>query len=191
MSREQKIDLLKLKELVEKSDSYSELNRLLDWPVNGSSNIKLKKIILDNNIDISHFSRMKSRIIKYPKKAKICPVCGKEFIERIGSPREKKTCSHSCSNTFFKSGVNHPNWSDSSYRSTCFVVHEKKCVVCGEEKVIEVHHFDKNKANNSVGNLIPLCPTHHKYCHSKYYFEILEILEEYRKQFIETDIKES
>ena len=80
---------------------------------------------------------------------KQCPVCDTLFITGKGSPREKMTCSYSCSNTYFRSGINNPNWKEDSYRSTCFHFHKKECVVCGENKVVEVHHLDENPKNNN------------------------------------------
>ena len=57
-------------------------------------------------------------------------------------------------------------------------------MICGEDKIIDVHHYDENKKNNSKENLIPLCPTHHMYWHSKYKFIIEETVNEYRDNFI-------
>lgn len=36
------------------------------------------------------------------------------------------------------------------------------------DKIVEVHHFDGNNTNNTPENLMPLCPTHHRYWHSRY-----------------------
>jgi len=38
----------------------------------------------------------------------------------------------------------------------------KECVVCGFDKIVDIHHIDKNKQNNSPKNLIGLCPNHHR-----------------------------
>ena len=114
---------------------------------------------------------------------KQCPVCDTLFITGKGSPREKMTCSYSCSNTYFRSGINNPNWKEDSYRSTCFHFHKKECVVCGENKVVEVHHLDENPKNNSPSNLIPLCPTHHQYWHSRYKEEIEQIVIDYITEY--------
>lgn len=78
------------------------------------------------------------------------------------------TCSHGCSNTHFRSGENNGNYKGEHYRTVCFDTHEKKCIVCGEDKIVAVHHYDENHNNNDIYNLIPLCPTHHQYVHSKY-----------------------
>ena len=56
----------------------------------------------------------------------------------------------------------------SSYVDICFTYHKRECVVCGEFRCVEVHHLDSNRKNNSPLNLVPLCPTHHRFWHSKY-----------------------
>jgi hypothetical protein len=43
----------------------------------------------------------------------------------------------------------------------------KCCVLCGFDKMVELHHLDHNKENNSEENLIGICPNHHKMIHSK------------------------
>ena len=97
-----------------------------------------------------------------PENKRTCPQCGKDFSGK------STTCSRACANSYFRSGDNHPNWREEQYRSTCFLHHEKECVVCGEDKIVEVHHLDENRKNNDPSNLIPLCPTHHKYWHSRF-----------------------
>jgi predicted nucleic acid-binding Zn ribbon protein len=105
-----------------------------------------------------------------PTNHKLCEICGSTFVG--GSV----TCSTACANTKFRSGPNNPNWKDESssdsrsvaYRSTCFHYHEKKCVVCPEAIMVEVHHMDEDHTNNNPENLIPLCPTHHQYWHSRH-----------------------
>ena len=93
---------------------------------------------------------------------KNCQVCGNTFTGK------KQTCSYACSNTRFRSGENNGNWKQETYRTTCFLHHEKKCVICDEDKIVEVHHLNEDKTDNRPENLIPLCPTHHQYFHSKY-----------------------
>lgn len=66
-----------------------------------------------------------------------------------------------------------------NYRELCFRHHEKKCVVCGEEKVVSVHHIDEDHSNNDPKNLVPLCPTHHQYVHSRFKDEVEPIIENY------------
>jgi HNH endonuclease len=97
-----------------------------------------------------------------PINKKLCPVCNNTFSSK------STTCSYACSNKHFRSGENNGNWKEDAYRSTCFEYHRKECIICKEENLVEVHHLDENHMNNSPENLIPLCPTHHQYWHSKY-----------------------
>jgi hypothetical protein len=93
---------------------------------------------------------------------KQCPICSKKYLGNT------KTCSYSCSNKFFRTGENNGNWKQDTYQSTCFLHHKKECVVCGEDKIVAVHHLNENHKDNRPENLIPLCPTHHQYFHSRY-----------------------
>ena len=43
----------------------------------------------------------------------------------------------------------------------------KECVVCGFNKITELHHIDMNHDNNSFDNLTCLCPNHHKMVHHR------------------------
>lgn len=36
-----------------------------------------------------------------------------------------------------------------------------RCQICISETDLRIHHIDKNPSNNSMNNLIVLCPTHH------------------------------
>lgn len=116
------------------------------------------------------------------KRRKPCPVCGKLFAKYPSD--EKITCSNKCKNTYFRMGENHPNWKEASYRTTCFLYHEKKCVVCGEQNIVEVHHLDEIKEHNEPENLIPLCPTHHQYWHSRFKHLVEPKIVEYLKRGI-------
>ena len=114
-----------------------------------------------------------------PSNLKPCPVCDKP----IKAFKTGATCSSGCANTLFRTGPNHGNWSDKQYRSTCFHYHEKKCVVCAECNIVEVHHMDEDHNNNSPDNLIPLCPTHHQYFHSSFRSLVEPIILEYLKSW--------
>lgn len=112
---------------------------------------------------------------------KTCPVCNVEFSTKY---KKQITCGYSCSNTYFRSGLDNPNWKGTDYRAVCFLHHEKKCVICGEEKIVGVHHYDYNNKNNDPGNLIPMCPTHHQYVHSRYKDKVIDKVNEYRDNWI-------
>jgi len=168
-------------DVVKKSKSKSDILKGLNLKDNGRVRKHLDQLINEFNIDLTILKKNKRINSKFIEK--ICPICGNIF-ETTKTNREKTTCSYGCSNTFFRSGSNNPNWKDETYRTTCFLYHEKKCVVCGEDKIVDVHHYDENKKNNNKENLIPLCPTHHMYWHSKYKFVIEKKVNEYRDNFI-------
>ena len=100
------------------------------------------------------------------KPIKECPVCCTKHT-KSGTTR-----SYSCSNSHFRRGNNHPDRKIKTYRHICFDAHGKKCIVCGEEKIVAVHHLNHDRSDNSPENLVPLCPTHHQYVHSRYNNEI-------------------
>lgn len=53
----------------------------------------------------------------------------------------------------------------------------KKCIICGFDKIVELHHLDGNHNNNSKENFIGLCPNHHKMIHSEEFKEdIIKLL---------------
>jgi hypothetical protein len=126
---------------------------------------------------------------KNPKNAalyKSCPVCKKKFYSK------STTCSYSCSNVHFRhsrpGGLRHVDDNmlaeRGDYRSLCFRYHDKKCVICGEDKIVAVHHINENHNDNRIENLIPLCPTHHQYCHSNYKNLVEKQIEEYITNWI-------
>jgi hypothetical protein len=106
---------------------------------------------------------------------KLCPVCN---TTHTGGG---VTCSYACSNTHFRTGKNHPNYNKSgkSYRAICFEYHKKECLVCGEDKMVAVHHVNEDHTDNDPSNLVPMCPTHHQYMHSRYKDEYKSLVEQY------------
>lgn len=99
-----------------------------------------------------------------PLNIKECPNCSKP----IKNFSKNLACSKRCSNLLW------PRRLTTTYRGICFKFHKKACCVCDESRIVEVHHFDGNNKNNDPVNLVPLCPTHHKYWHSKYKHLILD-----------------
>lgn len=173
-------------EIIKECYSYSDICRILNISNNGTGMKKVKKIINDYNLDIKHFDNgYGKRNIKYERISKKCPICGNIFEALSGHKKEKTTCSHSCSNTYYRSGKDNPNWKEEStqYRNKCFEFHKKECIICKEDKIVEVHHLDENRENNRIDNLIPLCPTHHKYWHSSYKSEIEDKVYIYINEF--------
>jgi hypothetical protein len=111
----------------------------------------------------------------------LCKICNNPIKKYKTS---KGTCSHACSNKHFRVGLTNGNYKGKRYRTICFAHHKKQCVVCGENKIVTVHHYDHDHTNDEPANLIPLCPTHHQYVHSRYKKHVLPIIEQYRQTFI-------
>ena len=170
ITKEQAIDL------VANSVSKSEVARKLGKHPNQLGLKLVNELIERYSLDISHFSQ-KAAIDKFTRKyeliQKTCPVCNNIFTERKGHVREKVTCSRACSNTYFRSGENNPNYkaekSEWGYRKICFSKWKKECIICGFDKVVDVHHLDHNNKNNDINNLVPLCPNHHMMLHTTKY----------------------
>lgn len=116
------------------------------------------------------------------KEFRECPICKKNFS--CFSREKKMTCSYACSNKKFRTGRNNGNWNENRYKTTCFLHHKKECIICGESKIVEVHHYNKNHKDNRPENLVPLCPTHHQYVHSRFFVEIEEKIHKYVRQFL-------
>jgi len=58
----------------------------------------------------------------------------------------------------------------------------KECAICKFNKVVDLHHIDHNHSNNSIENLVGLCPNHHKLIHvERYRLEIMEMLKQIGK----------
>jgi hypothetical protein len=135
---------------------------------------RLQKIIETCNIDVSHFTPGVGKSTRgvNSKERRECPVC-KNIFETF-KRFKKKTCSYSCANTYFRASEKHPNWKpysekprkSSIAKRICLKYHKKECIICKESLVIDIHHYDENCSNNLPENLIPLCPTHHRYMHT-------------------------
>lgn len=148
-------------ELVSQCHSFAELTRKLGRSPHSRINRQLKEKLTKNKMSFGHFT-LNGVVPKiFPEKT--CPICKTPFTPKYEN--EQITCSYSCSNTYFARKRN-PN--PKRYTTICWHHHEKKCVVCGENKIVAVHHMDENKKNNDPKNLVPLCPTHHGYWHSRY-----------------------
>ena len=130
---------------------------------------KCEKLIGTNNYN-KHISICEGK--------KICPVCSTEFVGK------STTCSYSCSNKHFRTGEDNGNWKQDTYQTTCWLYHGKKCLICEEEKIVTVHHVNEDHSDNRPENLVPLCPTHHQYVHSRYRNEVQPIIEEYVKNYL-------
>ena len=120
------------------------------------------------------------------------PMFGKKRLDIIGdkNPMRQKDIKEKHLNavnnlerrekhSLLMSGSGNPNWQngksfepyDSNFndklKDTIKKIHNYKCFSCSiDNKNLDIHHIDKNKKNNNIDNLIPLC----KKCHGKLHF---------------------
>lgn len=148
---------------------------------NGKYHTKSFKEAQSNKLD-----RMWGAVLSHKK---LCQCCEKEFLW-VGRKNTKdyakvRFCSRSCANNRqkvwdnkIKDGESNGKWV--RYRQLAFRHHGEKCIVCGFNKIVEVHHLDHDRNNNVKENLVPLCPNHHMMIHrSKFADEILKEIKGY------------
>jgi hypothetical protein len=141
---------------------------------------KIECAVCKREISNTNFKRHKEACGK-SKDFGTCPVCGKAV--QYG----RTTCSYSCSNTFFRTGEDNGSYKSDDkamYRTVCFRHHKKKCIICDENKIVAVHHYDENRSNNDWKNLIPMCPTHHSYMCSRWKHLIEEKVDKYHQNCV-------
>lgn len=118
------------------------------------------------------------RKISWKPKLEICKRCNRE------KPLHAKGLCKGCYNTVFRLDYN-KNWNYQNRHNIDLETYKKitqKCAICGFEKIIDLHHLDCNKENNSLNNLIGLCPNHHKMIHHSFFRE--EILSQLKEKGI-------
>ncbi len=176
------------KQLVSTLDTKAKIYKHFDVPCNGTYTRLINKKIYESGAILATRNRF-----KYKPITKQCPVCGDDFKTQENHPKETHTCSYACSNTYFRSGTNNGSHQKAKtnnstsynyYRTLCFSHHKKECCICGEHRIVEVHHFDEDHSNNEISNLIPLCPLHHKLYHSRYKGDVEQQIIEYHQDHI-------
>ena len=184
-------------------EQYSNGNGTYTSPKNGKTYKSLKAFRAHWNYNSDSFAKAKTVV----KAKETCKFCNEKFIKAgikqhetncylnpnnlkecvvCSSPIKnyrysKGTCSHSCANTHWAHVKNKDE--RLGYQALCFRYHKKECIVCGEDKIVAAHHNDHNHNNNDPENLIPLCPTHHQYVHSRYANEVQPTIDKYIQQW--------
>jgi 5-methylcytosine-specific restriction endonuclease McrA len=131
------IPIEQIKQAVKESNSLFELARKLGYPSPGGGTIEsLHRMIKEYNLDTSHFAGQGWRKEKY----------------------DYDTFTHF---SFKKNG--------STSALPLIKLRGRKCEKCGLETWLnqpinlEVHHIDGDRTNNSLDNLMLLCPNCHSY----------------------------
>lgn len=99
---------------------------------------------------------------------KICESCTKSFTWFGRNLTKKYERARFCSVSCAHSRADYWDENATRYQTIAFKHHDRKCIVCDEVRILDVHHLDEHRENNDPSNLIPLCPTHHRYWHSRY-----------------------
>jgi hypothetical protein len=100
-----------------------------------------------------------------------CGYCGKTVISSKSRKAKAKTghvfCNSSCAAFWQNKNLGSPRLKNgiATYRRIAIENQGDMCVVCGYDKVTQVHHIDKNRDNNDISNLVVLCPNHHAEVH--------------------------
>lgn len=113
-----------------------------------------------------------------------CDFCGAEFLRQASKTQTKsgfhfccreckdKAQSISSGTDFKKIRPKHYGTSLKDYRKKALRAFVHECAVCGYNEdvdVLEVHHIDEDRDNNSLENLVILCPLCHKKLTTKKY----------------------
>lgn len=102
-----------------------------------------------------------------------CSICKKEFFRRKKEIHpDKNYCSKSCSAVATNKqriGEFHPNYKGTNYRKIALEHYGAECFNCKNTivELLQVHHKDKNRDNNSLENLIVLCANCYILVHKK------------------------
>ena len=119
-----------------------------------------------------------NRFGEYKNFKVVCECCLNNFEvkerEKLYPSKDRYFCSRKCSNSVggkAKSSKYHYD-EVANYTTVAWRHHERKCLVCEEMNVVAVHHMNENHNDNRPENLVPLCPTHHQYMHSKHKYLI-------------------
>lgn len=186
--------IMSQEDYMKKEDNFN-VNGYIGSPKHLANLREARKLVGTKKLPCQYCNKLIINVIKHelqchlnPVNMKYCFVCKGPITTYRGKKTRnnpKLTCSYACSNKLHRSGPNHKSWKEDAYVSTCFYYHKKECVVCGESNIVEVHHFDEDHQNNTPSNLIPLCPTHHKYWHSRHKHLIEDVVTKYRTKWLQ------
>lgn len=109
----------------------------------------------------------------------VCAYCDKRFPKRLSAIKKSKSGLHFCCRQHKDLAqrlgglkeIQPSHYGTSKvpeYRQKAFENFEHKCFDCGWNKhstILEVHHKDEDRSNNSLENLVILCPTCHQVRH--------------------------
>jgi len=134
-----------LQKVVQSCSRWADLCRALELKPIGGNYLKVKELIKDNNIDVSHFS---SEPWNKGKKIKSESYYYTDLKDLLVENSPHRTSSK-LKNRLFKEGLK-----------------QERCECCGlvdKTITLDLHHINGNPTDNRLENLQILCPN----CHSK------------------------
>lgn len=133
-------NISKIRNAVKESINFTEVLEKLGIPRQGNNSTTLKRLLIENNIDYSHFTgRARSYITNY--------VNAETYLENQSTITTSRL----------------------KYKLLKEGLIESKCDICGitdwlgKQLTFQLHHIDGNNKNNALDNLQLLCPN----CHSQ------------------------
>jgi hypothetical protein len=129
----------------------------------------VQRRLIHNNVAIR--SLQEANLLQSKLPVGVCSICGAEFPRKHGD--RKQTCSSECLAELKRRNnlrENHPAWKDGRavYRAIMLddLGKPKVCERCGRSDVpVEIHHKDRDRANNAPDNLEVLCINCHRRTH--------------------------
>lgn len=127
---------------------------------------------LQSDVNKHHCPKCFENKFKTPYVELKCDYCGKNFIRRKSEIKNTNYhyCNIICSNKHKAQFL--ITEESKNYRLKAFQNYPHKCACCGyeeDERILEVHHIDSNRDNNTIENLIILCPNCHRKITLNYY----------------------
>lgn len=126
------------------------------------NHVKVKKIKPENNVFCSFCDKSFYKPTNKLKNSKsglyFCCREHKDLSQRLGGIKEIQPKHY---------GTGSPSESK-HYRNIAFSIYPHECNFCGYKKfmeVLQVHHIDRNRNNDSPENLVIVCPTCHEEQH--------------------------
>ena len=128
----------------------------------------------------------------HPRIIKFCGYCGDEF--EVIDTSKRKFCSHLC---YWNHRKDEKYWSwggrsvsdypEEFNRELKYSIRKRYgfiCAMCHQHKSLAVHHWEKNKMNSHIMNLVPVCNS----CHGKIHGWKMDFTEDIQKAMKEYDM---
>lgn len=101
-----------------------------------------------------------------PRELKLCGTCRKPFeFCPTGWTKDRRFCSNECSRVYVSEVRRMPSAARDRFAHRRLAGRCERCGWAKEIRVLQVHHMDHNKLNDSPENWEVLCPTCHRLHH--------------------------